>query len=128
MNKKRLLIVDDDVSLTKMLRTYIEGTGEYEVKVLNHPMHAIREAREFRPDIILLDVMMPHMDGGDVEARLKQDPFLKDVPVLMMTALISNDEISDDSVVECGSLLMLPKPINFGKLMCAMENRMCGAL
>jgi CheY-like chemotaxis protein len=89
---------------------------------------AIPIGRQFRPDIILLDVVMPSMDGGDVDTRLKQDPYLKDVPVLMMTALVSNRETGSDAVAECGSQVMMGKPLHFGKLLCAMEHRMCGVL
>ena len=121
MSKKRILIVDDDIPLTQAMRINLVETQEYDVEVVNDSTQAVRHAREFRPDVILLDVVMPGMDGGDVSAKLQEDTMLCDVPVLIITALVSNDETSEGAAVESGGQVMIAKPIKFEKLVAAIE-------
>lgn len=128
MNKKRILIIDDDVPLTLSMKINLEDIGDYEVRVENSSLKAVAAAREFRPDLILLDIVMPDLDGGDVSAQMKSDPMLADVPILMVTALVSNSEIGSDDVVSSGDQLMVAKPIKFDKLVHAIESRLAGEL
>ena len=76
----------------------------------------------------LLDIVMPDLDGGDVSAQMKSDPMLADVPILMVTALVSNSETGSDDVVSSGDQLMVAKPIKFDKLVHAIESRLAGEL
>lgn len=92
MNKKRILIVDDEPAFTRTTRFMLEQTGNYEVSEVNQSQSALSAARSFKPDLILLDVVMPEMDGGDVALRIQADPFLKQVPVVFLTALVERDE------------------------------------
>jgi len=85
---KRILVVDDEPSVTRNLKLNLESSGDYDVFAENHAGNALAAARIFRPDLILLDVMMPGMDGGDVAARLRADPLLRDTPVIFLTALV----------------------------------------
>lgn len=126
MSRKRILIVDDDVPLTQSMRINLEETGDYEVEIVNDSIQAIKRAREFRPDVILLDVVMPGYDGGDVSAKLKGDPMLRDVPVLIITALVSNDETPGGSPVESGGQTMIAKPIKFENLVEVIESKLAG--
>lgn len=116
MQKKRILIIDDDVSLTQMVKINLEETGNYEVLVQNRSSQALASAKSFRPDLILLDYIMPGMDGGDVSAQLHNDPFLSTVPIIMVTALVSNGEMGDDGFVKRGGHVMMAKPIKFAVL------------
>ena len=127
MNKKRILIVDDDIPLTQSMKINLEDSGNYEVRVENTSLNAHAAAREFRPDLILLDIVMPGLDGGDVSALLKSDPLLKEVPVLMVTALVSNDETGGDATIASGDQMMVAKPIRFDKLTEAIENCLAAA-
>jgi len=86
MNRKKILVVDDEVSLTRMLKRNLEATGRYEVCEENFGARALEAARAFGPDLIVLDVMMPDADGGEVASRLGEDPRLRDVPVIFLTA------------------------------------------
>src|SRR5918999_1678979 len=90
--KKRILVIDDEPDFTYMLKLSLESMGYYRVGVENEPTRALRAAREFAPDLILLDIMMPDLDGSEVAARIRSDPELRDVPVLFMTALVSHRE------------------------------------
>ena len=67
----KILIIDDEVVFTDLMRMNLEKTGEFKVKVENESTLALRAAREFEPDVILLDIVMPGMDGGDLSARFR---------------------------------------------------------
>lgn len=121
---KNVLIIDDDVSLAESLRINLEATGDYKVRVENRSVLALSTARVFHPDIILLDYIMPGQDGGDVSARLHEDPDLKDVPVIMITALISNSETGESGISKRGGTLMMAKPLRLAKLIENMESLM----
>ena len=127
MNKKRILIVDDDIPLTQSMKINLEDSGNYEVRVENVSLNAHAAAREFHPDLIMLDIVMPGLDGGDVSALLKSDPLLKDIPVLMVTALVSNDETGGNTTIAGGDQMMVAKPIRFDKLTEAIENCLAAA-
>src|SRR5437867_3684796 len=77
---KKILIVDDEVSFTRLLKLNLEQNGAFEVRVENRAMAAVASAREFKPDLVLLDVIMPQLDGGQVASRFKADPLLTTFP------------------------------------------------
>ena len=89
----KILLIDDEVDFTELLAENLEESG-FEVRQVNDPGKALAEAREFQPDICIIDLVMPRMDGGDVVTALKNDPELSKVPVLMLTALV--EENPDD--------------------------------
>ncbi|MCB1233962.1 MAG: response regulator [Verrucomicrobiae bacterium] len=128
MNQKRILIIDDDIPLTQSMRINLEDTGEFEVRIVNESGAALDAAREFEPDIILLDIVMPGLDGGDIAAALKGEPALRDIPVIMVTALVSNEEAGEGAVVSSADQVMIAKPIRFEKLLQAIEERLAGVL
>jgi CheY-like chemotaxis protein len=109
---RRILLVDDEAGFTELLRMNLERGGLYEVRIENDSTKAVSVARTFQPDVILLDVVMPGMDGGDVQAALQNDPALSRVPVLMLTALVDSTELSEGAVAQAGSQMVLPKPVN----------------
>lgn len=92
MAKKRILLIDDEPSFTRMLRLNLEKTGAYEVREENSGKKALATANEFKPDLILLDVIMPDADGGEVAAQIKADRNLKDVPIVFLTAVVTKKE------------------------------------
>ena len=114
---KRILVIDDDTGLTEMIKLNLEATGNFEVCIENRSPAAVETARKFRPDLILLDYVMPGMDGGDVATSLQSDPFLHGVPIVMVTALVSNREMGPDGTVRTGGHLMIAKPINLANLL-----------
>ncbi len=90
--KKRVFIVDDESGFTHLLKLTLERTGRYLVKEENDGTKAWLAAREFAPDIIFLDVVMPKIDGGDVAQQISSDPMLKHVPIIFLTAIVSEKE------------------------------------
>ncbi|MCB1207097.1 MAG: response regulator [Verrucomicrobiae bacterium] len=109
---KRILIVDDDPQFGILAKLTLEETGMFEVKVQNESNDALAVARSFLPDLILLDIVMPGLDGGDVQALLKNDPLLHDVPVLIVSAIVSGEDADDDGIVYSGGDTLLPKTVN----------------
>jgi len=93
MNKKRILIVDDEVAETRLLKANLELAGEYDVRVENWPEEAVGAAREFRPDLVLLDIFMPHMPGGNVVAAFEAEPVLKNTPIVFLTAAVRRRQV-----------------------------------
>jgi CheY-like chemotaxis protein len=92
MKTKRILVIDDEPSITSTMKVNLERSGAYSVRTENHASRTLETARHFQPDIILLDVMMPEIDGGYLAAQLEADPELKSVPVIFLTAIISREE------------------------------------
>ena len=90
--KRRILIIDDEVTLTRLLQLNLERTGAYEVRVENWGARGVAAAHEFHPDLILCDVVMPDMEGGEVVAQLRADPSLQETPVVFLTAVVSKQE------------------------------------
>ena len=120
MMTKRILVVDDEPSVTRNLKLTLESSGGYEVLGENNATNTLSTARVFRPDLILLDVIMPGMDGGDVAARLRADPLLRDTPIVFLTALVSNEE-TDGHEMLSGAETFLAKPVDIGELRKTLE-------
>jgi CheY-like chemotaxis protein len=91
--KQRILVVDDEPGLTWMIKLTLEKTGRYEVRTENLGIKAIEAAREFKPDLILLDVLMPGMLGSEIAAQLEQDPDLRAIKVVFLTAVVSKEDV-----------------------------------
>ena len=85
--ERRILIVDDDRDSTHLLKILLEKTGDYVVLEENDAVKAHQSAQNFRPDLILLDIMMPWKDGGDVARQIDADPQLQRTPIIFLTAL-----------------------------------------
>ena len=121
MNKKRILLVDDEASITRSIRLNLETTGRYEVQTENVAVNALATASRFKPDLILLDVMMPGMDGGDIAAQMKASSSLKDVPIVFLTAIVSKKE-TDGRESTIGSMSYLAKPVAWIELQRCIES------
>jgi CheY-like chemotaxis protein len=109
--KKRILVIDDEASFTRLLKLNLEATGEYEVREENWGPDGFMAAREFKPHLILLDVMMPGMDGGAVAAKLQADAHLKSVPLVFLTAAVKEEEVGARGGV-IGGFPFIAKPVS----------------
>ena len=101
MAKKRILLVDDEKSLTTLLKLNLEETGNYDVRVENWPEDALGAAREFKPDLVLLDIIMPRLPGGNVAAQIDSDPLLKGTPIVFLTAAVRRSQVEDNDGIIC---------------------------
>lgn len=109
--KPRILIVDDEPNLSHLVSMYLERTQRFEVLVENRSSQALTRAREFKPDVVLLDVDMPGKDGGEVARDMRADAQLRSTPVLFFTSLISREEAGTKAAMR-GSYRYLAKPVN----------------
>jgi two-component system, OmpR family, response regulator len=118
--KKKVLIIDDEVAFTNIVKLTLEGKDQYEVCVENNPRQAIATARKFWPDIIVLDVVMPELDGGEVHTQFKSDPILKSIPIIFLTAIVRQKEVDEHKGMIGGSYY-LAKPVSADGLITAIE-------
>ena len=125
MTKTRVLIVDDDVNLSRLSGMILENSGAYEVLTEKDSRRALAVARQFRPEIMLFDVDMPHKSGGDLAAEVSGDPLLRNTPILFLTGLLSKSE-AGNTEVECGGMPFLAKPV-MPEVLLASVGRLVGA-
>ena len=89
--KKKILIIDDDKVYTELVKAILERTGKYEVGVENRGLHGLGTAKRFKPDLILMDIMMPHTDGFQIMKLLKNDLDTISIPIIMLSAVDSDE-------------------------------------
>jgi CheY-like chemotaxis protein len=118
--KKKVLLIDDEKSFTNLLKINLEQTGRYEVRVENWPEDAFKAAKEFKPDIMLLDIIMPRMPGGNVVAQFEADPELKDLPIVFLSAAIQRRIVEDHDGIICDHPC-IAKPASVDEISDAIE-------
>jgi len=121
--KKRILVVDDEPDITWMIKLNLEQTGRYEVRTENQGMKAIEAAREFRPDLILLDVMMPGILGSEIAEQLQADPQLRTIKFVFLTAMVTKEEALRSSG-QIGGHTFVAKPISADDLCRLVEDQL----
>ena len=120
--RRRILIVDNDPNATHLVKVLLERSGHYLVLEENDATRAHQSARNFRPDLILLDVVMPGTDGGEVAARVEADPELQDTPIVFLTALVTRAEAKSGLSLQGHSFLA--KPVSIPELINAIEQHL----
>jgi putative two-component system response regulator len=106
-----------------MLKRNLEATGRYDVRTENSGEAGVAAAREFQPDLILLDVMMPGNDGGEVAAKIKEDKRLVNIPVVFLSAIVKKEE-TQPTGGNIGGLTFLAKPVKLDDLITCIENHL----
>ncbi len=117
---KKILLVDDEAVLTKMVKMNLERTGNYVVRTENEGTKALQAAREFKPDLILMDVMMPDLNGDEAIAEIREDPNLSSTPYVFMTAIVTKAETADMGN-NIGGNEFLAKPVKTEELIATIE-------
>ena len=120
--KRRILIVDDDSNSTHLLKILLERSGPYLVLEENDPTKADQAAHNFKPDVILLDIVMPKMDGGELATQIEADSELRDTPIIFVTALVTQDEAK--SGLQIQGHPFVAKPISIPELIDAIEKHL----
>jgi len=107
--RHKILVVDDDPKALLLMEAVLKPHG-YDVVLINHGRQTIQTARKEKPDLILLDIMMPFEDGYTILKKIKQEETIKNIPVVMVTAL----ELDGNKVFAsiCGASAYITKPIN----------------
>lgn len=109
-----ILLIDDDIVSQNMLRSTLAQAG-YSVTLASNGEEGIKKASEQLPDLIILDIMMPEMDGGEVAIILKNDPTTKDIPIIFLSSLITGKAKKTNIKME--TIVYLPKPYNRDELL-----------
>ncbi len=110
MQIERVMLIDDDASIRKIAAVTLERVGKWQVKTADGGVNALAMASEFKPDVILLDVMMPGMDGPTTYKLLKENPSVTNTPVIFMTAKVQGQEL--ESYSQLGVQGVISKPFN----------------
>jgi CheY-like chemotaxis protein len=111
---RRILIVDDEDDIREVAQVSLELIGGFEVMTASNGRDALARARAEQPDAILLDVMMPEMDGPATLAELRADPATRDIPVVFLTA--NTQAAQRQALGQLGAAGMLSKPFDPMKL------------
>ncbi len=110
----KVLVVDDEPEITDIVETFLSEAG-YTVTVENHSRQAIAKAKEFKPDVVILDIMMPDIDGYAICQEIKQDPALSSVPIIFLTGKDRNDDMGRS--FKAGGDMFIKKPFSCERLL-----------
>lgn len=120
--KRRILIIDDDANSTHLVKILLERSGPYLVLEENDVTKADQTAHNFKPDVILLDIVMPKIDGGELATQIEADRELHDTPIIFLTALVTHSEANNGLHVQGHPLVA--KPISIPELIDAIEKHL----
>lgn len=120
--KRKALIVDDDEELVELIRDVLEADGRFDVRVANNGFDAGMMVKEYRPDIIVLDVMLPDINGKEVCQRVRSDSSLDDVKIICISGMVEQDKVAD--LKDSGANDFMQKPFEIE----ALVDRMCQLL
>jgi DNA-binding response OmpR family regulator len=120
--RRKALIVDDDEDLVELIRDALENDGRFEVRIANNGFSAGMMVKEYRPDIIVLDIMLPDINGKDVCHLVRSDSSLDDTKIICISGMVEQDKVQE--LMESGANDFLQKPFEVETLV----ERMCHLL
>ena len=119
---RRILIVDNDSNATHLVKVLLERSGPYLVLEENDATEAYQTARSFKPDLILLDLIMPKRDGAEIAEQIHSDPDLNNTPIIFQTGLVTTAEAKSGFKIDGHPIVA--KPINIPELIEAIEKHL----
>ncbi len=121
--KKKVLLIDDERAFTEMLRLNLEAIGLYDVEVENNAVNAISTALNFRPDLILMDIIMTNRRGTDLAAQFKKSLEFRQIPIVFLTATVSgHDPVLGEN--EFMGHPVIPKPTDLNVLLAVLDENL----
>ena len=120
--KRKILIVDDDEELVELLADVFERDGRFDIRTTNNGFDAGMLVKEFRPDVVVLDVMLPDINGKEVCQRVRSDETLDDVRIICISGMVEADKVAD--LRSAGANDFMQKPFEVEKLL----ERVCNLL
>lgn len=112
--KRKALLVDDDEELVELIRDVLESDGRFEVRVANNGFDAGMMVKEYHPDVIVLDVMLPDINGKEVCQRVRGDSTLDDVRIICISGMVEQDKVNE--LTDAGANAFLQKPFEVEQL------------
>ena len=116
---KKILIVDDEPDIVTVLEHRLKSNG-YQVEKAGSGQEALQKARQEKPDLIIMDVVMPDMHGTEVAAILAEDKIMKDIPIIFLTALQTKEDEKRQGH-EFGGHTVFAKPFEFKELLASIQ-------
>ncbi len=120
---KRIIIVDDEEDFCFFMKKNLEATKNFEVHICTDSNQAVNHIKEIRPNLILLDILMPGISGPDIAQELKEDESTQDIPVVFLTAVITEAEARENKNV-IGGHYFVSKPVKVKELI-EIINKIC---
>ena len=120
--KRKILVVDDDRDLVELIVDVLERDGRFETRSVNNGFDAGMMVKEYRPDLIILDVMLQDINGKDVCVRVRNDSSLEEVKIICISGMVEEDKIKE--LKAAGANIFLAKPFEMDTLV----EKMCGLL
>jgi CheY-like chemotaxis protein len=121
MRRPRILIVDDEPGLVRVMTLMLTNLDHYEVRSVLDATQALEAVVKFKPDLVLLDWVMPHISGGDVAQQIRDDPRVSDTRILFLSAIM----MRRDGPGEMAGFPAIAKPIGMHELVEAIEEQLC---
>ncbi len=113
--KRGILVVDDDQAVVDLITDVLSSDNRFEVKVVNNGFAAGMQAKEYHPELIILDVMLPDINGKQVCELVRSDPSLSDIKIICISGMVEEDKI--DELREAGADDFMHKPLDIDELM-----------
>jgi len=120
-SKKKILLIDDEKDFCFFVKGNLESTGEFEVIATTSGKEGIKLACGEKPDLILLDLNMPEMSGDEVAQRLGDRSETKKIPLVFLTALITEDAMGTESMANIGGYNYIAKPVTTKELVAVIK-------
>jgi excisionase family DNA binding protein len=120
--KRKVLIVDDDTDLVELLADVFERDGRFDIRTANNGFDAGMQVKEFQPDLVVLDVMLPDINGKEVCQRVRGDASMPDVKIICISGMVEQDKVQD--LRDAGANDFMQKPFTVEALL----ERSCGML
>lgn len=123
LGKKRVLVVDDDPAIVEMLVDLLERDGRFEVQTASNGFDAGVRTQEFRPDVIVLDYLLPDINGNAVIRRIREMPALSEVKIIVVSGVINRSDV--DRLLGAGADGFLQKPFSIEQLVKQISELVC---
>jgi excisionase family DNA binding protein len=123
MGKRRVLVVDDDPAIVEMLVELLERDGRFEVQTAATGFDAGLRTKEFQPDVIVLDYMLPDINGSGVIRSIRSDPSVKDVRIIIVSGVVNREDV--EALLECGADDFMQKPFSIEQLVNRITELVC---
>lgn len=125
MSKHKILIIDDEVNFTRMLKLNLDESNKFDTRTLNDGKLAIDLIKEFMPDLVLIDVMMPDIQGNEIADMILNDDEIKHIKIVFLTAIVTKNEIPEESKT-IGGRKFIAKPVKVDDLIATIDEVLAG--
>ena len=122
MKKSKILIVDDDTHLAKTLKTRLQQNENYEVGIETNAADAVNSIREFMPELVILDIMMPAVSGDMIADKILNDEELSQIKIIFLTGLVTKHEVHPKD--NFSGRTLLAKPVDIDELLTCIEKQL----